>query len=84
LNTQPHRSDTEVREASQRHQVLGKADAVKRDKQPLLAVYRDQSLCFEAVEQLARMLEDATIPTHAGEDLPKADRAALLRKTRQP
>jgi hypothetical protein len=84
MDVQLPTSDTKVGEASRCHQDLRKEEAVKQDQQPLLAAYRDNALCSEAAEQLARMLEDGTTPTHAGEDLPKADRAALLRKARQP
>ena len=49
---------------------------------PSLAAYRDDTLSTEAAEELVRMSEDASLPTHAGEDLPRADKAALLRKVR--
>ncbi|MBY0230772.1 MAG: hypothetical protein K2W96_15910 [Gemmataceae bacterium] len=49
---------------------------------PLLVAYRDDRLSDEAAEQLARMAEDPSLPTHKGEDLPLADKAALLRKAR--
>ncbi len=53
---------------------------MNREHLPLLAAYRDERLSVEAAEQLVRMSEDVSIPAYAGEDLPTADRADLLRK----
>ena len=52
------------------------------EQTPSLAAYRDDKLSTEVAEELVRLSEDASIPAHAGEDLPKADKAALLRKAR--
>ena len=57
-------------------------EAMSNEQLPLLAAYRDDKLSTEAAEELVRLTEDASIPTHTGEDLPKADKAALLRKAR--
>ena len=56
---------------------------VDRERLPLLAAYADDRLSVQAAEELVRLAEDASIPEHAGEDLPKADKAALLRKIQQ-
>ncbi len=58
----------------------GKEEAVEREKPPQLAAYCDATLSMEGAEQLVRMSEDASCLVHAGEDLPIADKAALLRK----
>lgn len=51
---------------------------------PLLTAYLDEVLCTQAAEQLAEMLADREVEAQKGADLPDADRAALLRKVRQP
>jgi len=61
-----------------------KEEAMNTKELPLLAAYCDDKLSMEAAEQLVHMAEDTSIPVHAGEDLPKADRAALLRKAGLP
>jgi hypothetical protein len=75
--------DGDAREENHDCSDQGKQEARNREQLPLLAAYCDSTLSVEAAEQLAGMVEDASIPTHAGEDLPKADREALLRKARQ-
>lgn len=47
-----------------------------------MAFLRDETLCFQAAEQLVRMLEGPAPVARKGEDLPKADRAALLMRAR--
>ncbi len=54
-----------------------------RAQLPLLAAYCDSTISVEAAEQLVSMAEDASIPVHTGDDLPKADREALLQKVRK-
>jgi len=61
----------------------GKEEGMNHENLPLLAAYCDDRLSVEAAEQLVSMAEDTSIPAHDGEDLPKADLAALLRKARQ-
>jgi len=58
-------------------------EAMEREKLPLLAAYCDTTLTVEAAEQLVRMAEDDSYPAYAGEDLPSAGKAALLRKAEQ-
>ncbi len=53
---------------------------MNHDKQPLLVAYRDESLSEEAAQQLIALSEDTSSPSQTGEDLPMADKAALLRK----
>lgn len=67
---------------AQGHCAPGKEEVVNQEHFPLLAAYRDDRLSVEAAEQLVHMTEDASIPAHAGEDLPTADRAALLRRAK--
>lgn len=55
---------------------------MNNERPPLLAAYRDNKLSAEVAEELVRLSEDNSIPTHAGEDLPRADKAGLLRKAR--
>ena len=62
--------------------VQEKEGAIPDEQLPLLAAYRDDRLSTEAAEELVRLSEDASIPAHTGEDLPRADKAALLRKAR--
>ena len=57
-----------------------KEDETDRKTRLLLAAYRDETLTVEAANQLVRMAEDSSYPVHAGEDLPTADKAALLHK----
>ena len=57
-----------------------KEEAIRNEQFPLLAAYRDDNLSTEAAEELVRLTEDALIPAHTGEDLPRADKVALLRK----
>jgi hypothetical protein len=64
--------------------VWTKEEAVNREKPPLLAAYAAETLSAEAAEQLVRMSEDASSPAYAGEDLPAADKSALLQKAAQP
>lgn len=45
---------------------------------------QDGTLSPEAAAQLVAMLEDESIEAHTGEDLPQADREALLAKAKQP
>jgi len=59
-----------------------KEEAMSCTRTPLLVAYRDDKLSVEAAEQLVRMAQDPTVPTHLGEELPAADRAALLQKAR--
>lgn len=49
-------------------------------QQASLVAYRDDQLSVEAAEQLVRLSEDLTIQGQTGEELPMADKAALLRK----
>lgn len=74
----------EILEEYKSHHAPRKEEAVNQDQLPLLAAYRDEALAFQAAEQLVEMLEDPAVEARKGEDLPKADRAALLRKARQP
>jgi hypothetical protein len=59
---------------------LEKEADVNQEPLPMLAAYRDNSLSAEAAEEIVRLVEDSSTPVHAGEDLPLADKAALLRK----
>jgi len=53
---------------------------MNQENLPLLAGYGDETLSIEAANQLVRMAEDTSHPAYTGEDLPVADKAALLRK----
>jgi hypothetical protein len=83
MDTHPKAPDVEDREDNRCQCVPGKEEDVNREQLPLLPAYCDDTLSVQAAEQLVCMAEDTSIPAHAGEDLPKADRAALLRKASQ-
>jgi len=72
--------DAAVHEVDQCQCEPRKEGVVEQKNLPLLAAYRAKTLTVEAAQELVRMLEDQSIPAHAGEDLPTADKAALLRK----
>lgn len=46
----------------------------------MLPAFADDKLSKEAAQQLVEMLEDDTIPTHKGCELPQADAETLRRK----
>jgi hypothetical protein len=69
---------TEVREADCDSRT---EEATNNAKLPLLVAYCDDKLSTEAAEELVRVSGDQSVPAQAGEDLPTANKAALLRKT---
>jgi hypothetical protein len=72
--------EAEVCEVDRCQHAYGKEEAMNRENLPLLAAYGDETLSIEAANQLVQMAEDTSHPVYAGEDLPVADRTALLRK----
>ena len=53
----------------------------KAEEMPVrLAAFHDDQLSVEAAEQLVQMRKDDSLPTHSGNDLPTADRTAIMIK----
>lgn len=50
---------------------------------PLLPAFADEKLSVEGAEQLVRMAEDETVTTARGQDLPLADRDALMNAAKE-
>lgn len=65
------------------HQAPRKEESVKNEKLPLLVAYCADTPGSEALEQLVAMQEDRSTQKPVGQDLPQADRAALLRKAKK-
>ncbi|MGH7169430.1 MAG: hypothetical protein ACRELG_04035 [Gemmataceae bacterium] len=74
------RRNAETLESEQCQCDRGQDEAMNQENLPLLAAYRDAALSIEAADQLVQMTENPSHPAYAGEDLPEADKAALLRK----
>ena len=53
---------------------------VNAQKLPLLVAFHEHSLSPEAADQMVSMLENPNRPEPFGEELPKADRDAVLQK----